>query len=97
MFHTVLQAIPTNDYKVYLYFSDGKIKEFDASKIIGKGVFAKLEDKEIFRNCCTVLNDTLAWDLSGKHDPYDCLDLDAEALYESCPDVNESIIPNIVG
>lgn len=91
MFHKVLQVVPTSDYKVYIYFADGKIKLFDASELVKKGVFQQLKDIESFKNSCTVLNDTLAWDLSGKCDPYNCLDLDAEELYNSCPEVKEPI------
>jgi hypothetical protein len=39
MFHKVLQVVPTTDYKVYIYFEDGKIKLFDASELI-KGSFS---------------------------------------------------------
>ncbi|MDJ0306218.1 DUF2442 domain-containing protein [Dehalobacter sp.] len=60
MFHKVIQVVPTNDYKVYIYFVDGKIKLFDASEIIKKGVFQQLQNIELFINSCTVLNDTLA-------------------------------------
>lgn len=91
MFHKVLQVVPTTDYKVYIYFSDGKIKLFDASELIKKGVFKQLRNPEVFKNSCTVLNDTLAWDLSGKFDPYNCLDLDPEELYNSCPEVKEPV------
>ncbi len=38
---------------------------------------------------CEIHNDTLAWDLSGKFDLYNCLDLDPEELYNSCPEVEE--------
>ena len=89
MFQKVLQVVPTNDYKVYIYFADGKIKLFDASEIIRKGVFQQLQNIDLFKDSCTVLNDTLAWDTSGKFDPHNCLDLDPEELYNSCPEVQE--------
>ena len=89
MFHKIIQVYPTEDFRVYLYFADGKIKLFDAKELVKQGVFQSLQEIEKFREACTVLNDTLAWDLSGKRDPYDCLDLDPEELYESCPDVEE--------
>jgi len=91
MLHKVLQVVPTNDYKVYIYFADGKIKLFDASGLIKKGVFQQLQNIDIFKSTCTVLNDTLAWDLSGKFDTYNCLDLDPEELYDSCPEVKEPV------
>ena len=89
MFHQITQVYPTDDYKVYLYFSDGKIRLFDAGELVTKGVFQELKDKSRFKETCTVLNDTLAWDLGGRRDPGDCLDLDPEKLYETCPEVDE--------
>jgi hypothetical protein len=89
MFHKVLQIVPTIDYKVNIYFEDGKIKLFDASELIKKGVFQQLQNIEIFKNSCAALKDTLAWDLSGKYDPYNCLDLNPEELYNSYPEVKE--------
>ncbi|WAM30826.1 hypothetical protein [Caldicellulosiruptor naganoensis] len=38
---------------------------------------------------CTVLNGTLAWDVSGNYDEATCLDLDPLVLYQTCPDVDE--------
>ena len=92
MFHKVVQVLPTSDYKVYIYFADGKIKLFDAKELVAKGVFKQLQDIKLFMQTCTVMNNTLAWDLTGKHDPANCLDLDSEMLYKSCPEVEE---PNI--
>jgi hypothetical protein len=96
IFHKIIQVYPTEDYKVYLYFTDGKIKLFDANDLVDKGVFKKLKNEENFRKTCTVLNDTLAWDLSGNRDPYDCLDLDPEELYAKCPDVEEPQINKVM-
>jgi len=89
MFHKVIQVLATDDYKVYLYFDDGKVKLFDARELLNKGIFQQLKNYKLFKESCTVLNDTLAWDPSGKRDPSDCLDLDPEELYKSCPDVEE--------
>lgn len=72
-----------------MYFSGGKIRFFDATELVTKGVFQELKDKAKFKETCTVLNDTLAWDLSERRDPKDCLDLDPEKLYETCPEVEE--------
>jgi hypothetical protein len=92
MFHKVVQVLPTDDYKVYVYFVDGKIKLYDAKELINKGIFTQLQDLNKFKITCTVMNDTLAWDVSGKYDSTNCLDLDPEELYKTCPDVGE---PNI--
>lgn len=89
MFHKILQVHPTDNYEVYLYFADGKIKLYKAKELITKGVFQQLQDINFFKNSCTVMNDTLAWDITGKYDSSMCLDLDPEELYNSCPEVKE--------
>jgi hypothetical protein len=85
----VIQVLPTKDYKVYVYFADGKIKLFDASSLVEKGIFRKLKDIELFMKSCTVINGTLGWDISGNHDANECLDLDPENLYINSIDVAE--------
>ena len=89
MFHKIVQVNPTDDYRVYLYFTDGKVKLFDACELITHGIFQQLNDIERFKETCTVLNGTLAWDVNGTRDPSKCLDLDSESLYETCPEVDE--------
>jgi hypothetical protein len=96
IFHKIIRVYPTEDFKVYLYFTDGKIKLFDAKELVNQGIFQQLRNEEKFKETCTVLNDTLAWDLSGKRDPSDCLDLDPEELYEKCPDVEEPEINSAI-
>lgn len=87
----VWQVYPTKDYQVYIYFADGSIRKFDATQLIEQGVFSVLKDPDTFCNTCTVLNGTLAWDLEGRRDPYNCLDLDAENLYNTCPQVKDPL------
>ena len=91
MIHEIVQVIPIKYFKVYLYFSDGRIKLFDAAEIIKKGIFEQLNDLDVFINTCTVLNHTLAWDLAGNYDPYKCLDLDPEVLYKNSEDVKDPL------
>ncbi len=81
MFPKVVQVIPTEDYTVYIYFEDGKIVCYDASHLLDKEVFAPLKDIQTFLNTCTVMNDTLAWDIKGNRNEYDCLDIDSDTLY----------------
>lgn len=88
-FPEVIQVIPTEDYRVYIYFDDGSIKLFDAKNLVGQGVFAPLIDREKFLGSCKVLNHTLAWDLKGNYDETECLDLDPLELYRTCPEVEE--------
>ena len=82
MFHNVIQVIPYEDYKVYVYFEDGKIVCYDEKPLLDKKVFEPLRNVEIFMNTCTILNDTLAWDVSGDRDVSKCLDIDSDMLYE---------------
>ena len=86
----VVQVIPMQDYSVYVYFEDGKIVRYDMSQMLEKEVFRCLKEIEIFMNRCTVMNDTLAWDISGKWDNTTCLDIDPDTLYE-LPAVEEAI------
>ncbi len=37
--------------------------------------------KDIHMNTCTVLNDTLAWDIGMNRDNTTCLDIDPDSLY----------------
>ena len=93
MNYKVIQVIPTQNYEVYIYFIDGKVKLFNAKELIKKGIFKQLQNLDLFINSCTVLNDTLAWDLSGQYDPTECLDIDPITLYNESPEVKE---PEIV-
>ncbi len=90
MFPKVVQVIPMDDFSVYVYFEDGKIVLYDASDLIKKEAFVALSDIHVFRNSCTVLNDTLAWDLLGTRNASECLDIDPDTLYE-LPYVAEKI------
>lgn len=82
MVHQVVQVIPRDDYRVYVYFVDGIVKLYDVSGLVGKGVFAPLKDLDWFTERCTVLNGTLAWDRSETYDPREAIDIDPEEIYE---------------
>ncbi|MDD2972297.1 MAG: DUF2442 domain-containing protein [Lachnospiraceae bacterium] len=90
MLPKVVQVIPMQDYSVYVYFEDGKIVCYDMSDMIEKEVFRPLKDIQIFMETCTVMNDTLAWDICRNRDNAMCLDIDPDTLYE-LPFVNEQI------
>ena len=85
-FPKVLQVFPSDDYKVYAYFNDGSIHCKDIKPLIQiDSVFWPLENKEVFLSSITVMNNTVAWDIKNNRDPYSCIDLDVEALFE-CPE-----------
>lgn len=77
----IVQVVPHRNYTVSVYFVDGKIVTYDAKPKLDRGVFTKLRDIDFFMERCKIMNDTLAWDLSGNDDPADCIDIDPEVLY----------------
>lgn len=82
MFPKVVQVIPMENYSVYVYFEDGKIVCYDMIQMIEKEVFRPLKDITVFKEACTVMNDTLAWDIEGNRDNTKCLDIAPDTLYD---------------
>ena len=83
-FPAVVQAVAGPDRTVFAYFSDGKITRVDMKPEIERGgVFARLADESFFASALTVLNDAVAWDVSGHFDPTTCIDIDPCAAYEA--------------
>ena len=90
VFPKVLQAIAIDGYKVHAYMNDGSTRCVDIRPLIDKGgVFTLLKDPNIFCSTLTILNDTVAWDITGKHDPADCIDLDPFTI-QSLPAYKEA-------
>jgi hypothetical protein len=90
-FPQVLQAVPSDDFKIYSYFNDGSVRCYDAKPLIKPGtVFEPMSDINIFKSKLTVLNDTAAWDLRGDRNPSECIDLDPETLF-NCPEVEDPL------
>ena len=54
----------------------------DVKPQLEKEVFEPLKNKEVFINSCTILNDTLAWDIAGNRDTTKCIDIAPDMLYE---------------
>ena len=77
----IVQVVPHRDYTVSVYFVDGKIVVYDVKPKLESGVFKALQDMDFFMDQCKIMNDTLAWDLSGENDPANCIDIDPETLY----------------
>ncbi|MCD8148091.1 MAG: DUF2442 domain-containing protein [Clostridiales bacterium] len=81
----IFQAVAGNNYVVYAYLNDGSVRVLDMKPMIKKGgVFQILEDPKIFRETLTVMNQSVAWDLSGNRDEENCIDVDPFCVYE-CP------------
>lgn len=81
-FPVVVQVRPLDNFHVEIYFNDGKIVDYDAGAILQGEVFAPLRDLDTFKRTCTVMNDTLAWDLEGNRDETKCLDIDPCMLHD---------------
>lgn len=47
------------------------------------GVLKVLEDENIFREKLTVLNHSIAWDISGDRDESKCIDIDPFSVFNS--------------
>ncbi len=78
----LFQVLPTDDYKVYLYYDNGEIKLYDCSWILKEsGVFEKIHKIEDFKRLCTIMNKTLAFDISEKRDKSNCIDICPDTLY----------------
>lgn len=83
-FPEVFQAVAGEDYTVYAYVNDGSVRKVDIKPFIEKeGVFAPLRDEDIFKKALTVIGNTVAWDLTGNRDEYDCIDIDPFFVWES--------------
>lgn len=83
IFPVVLQAVAGADYTIYAYMLDGTVRKVSVKHLVEQGgVFEKLKDRDFFENALTVMNDTVAWDLSGCHDPSNCIDIDPFTVAE---------------
>jgi hypothetical protein len=79
----LFQVLPTDDFKVYLYYDNGEIKLYDCAWVLKEtGVFAKIHDIAVFKEICTVMNGTLAFDVSLVRDTYSCIDICPDTIYE---------------
>ena len=84
----IIQVVPHEDYTVTVFFCDGKTVLYDVKPKLEHGVFRQLKNITVFMERCRILNDTLAWDITGTNDPANCIDIDPDALY-SLDDITE--------
>lgn len=75
-----VHADEEKDYAIVCLFVDGKVTRYDMKDRL-TGVFEPLKDKELFRSSLTILDNTAAWDLTGKRDETQCLTIDPWTLY----------------
>lgn len=87
----LFQVIPTDDFKVYLYYDNGEIKLYDCNWVLNRdGIFKKIHQVEEFKRLCTIMNGTLAFDISETRDPYNCIDICPDTIYDEsvkCKDI----------
>lgn len=89
-FPIVVQVVALDNYHVQVFFDDGKIVSYNAADDLEGEVFAPLQDIKIFKETCTVMNNTLAWDVAGNRNTTQCIDIDPFTLYE-LPSINNKI------
>ena len=56
----ITEAIPTDEYKVKLVFTNGERRIYDCSGLLNFGVFQELLDKNYFKQV-KVLHGTIVW------------------------------------
>lgn len=83
MFPVVIQAVAGENFTVFAYMLDGTIRKVSVKHLIDKGgIWERLKDLDFFNNALTVMNDTVAWDLSDCFDPTNCIDIDPFTIAE---------------
>ncbi len=89
----VYQAVAGKNYMVYAYLNDGSMRAFDVKPLIEQGgIFKKIKEEAVFKNTLTVLNGTVAWDIAGNRNEYECIDIDPMTIFD-CPIVSD--VPEI--
>jgi len=79
----LFQVLPTDDFKVYLYYDNGEIMQYDCAwTLLENGIFSEIHDITTFKDICTIMNGTLAFDVSRVRDPYFCIDICPDTIYE---------------
>ena len=92
MLPAIVQVVPGEGRTVYAYCNDGAVRLVDVGPLIAQGgVFAPLADPDFFTERLTVLNDTVAWDLTGDRDETACLDLDPDQIFATAPIVDDPL------
>lgn len=92
-FPQVVQAVAGEDHTVYAYFSDGSVRKADVGSLVERGgaYCARLADRSFFTDRLTVLNEAVAWDVTGDLDETRCIDLDPRELYRNSPVVDDPL------
>ena len=78
----IFMAALAGGKKVDCYFTNGAVRRYDVNRAIRLGgVFAPLRNQKVFERAVTVMDGVLSFDISGKRDPYDMVDVCADVVY----------------
>lgn len=78
----IYMAAPAGGKKVDCYFTNGAVRRYDVNRAIRLGgVFAPLKNQSVFNRSLTVMDGVLSFDISGKRNPYDMVDICADVIY----------------
>ena len=92
----LFQVVPTDDYIVYLYYDNGEIRKYNCDWIlVQNGIFEQIKDINVFKELCTVMNGTLAWDISRCRDLYNCIDICPDTVYGDSEPYGKDILAAI--
>lgn len=78
----LVKVIPTKNFRVYLHYENGEVRLYDATPLFTHKQFKPLTNIKDFMTKCCIINLTLAWDLGGNLDEFNCFDLDPYVLYQ---------------
>jgi hypothetical protein len=86
----LFQVIPQDDVTVTLFYDNGEIKRYDCNRVrLESGVLEQKKKLSRFKELCTIMNGTLAWDISEKRDSYNCIDLCPDTVYQKSVKINK--------
>ena len=78
----IFMAALAGGKKVDCYFTNGAVRRYDVNRAIRLGgVFAPLRNQKVFERAVIVMDGVLSFDISGKRDPYDMVDICADVVY----------------
>lgn len=89
---SIVQAVAGKNFIVYAYCNDGAVRQLEIKYLIEKGgIFQKLSDYNFFCERLTIMNDTIAWDVTGNRDETACIDLDPFFIFKTAKIVDDPL------
>ena len=84
MIREICMVKPVKNREVDCYFTTGHVRRFDMARLLRPDcgpVFRPLRDRKTFLSTMTVINGTLAFDIAGNRNEYQCVDIDPETIF----------------